>query len=325
MARALRIKYKNALYHITSRGNERRNIFENDHDRDFFIKILIESLNTYHVLLYSYVLMSNHFHFLLETPLANISEFMRQFSITYTSYYNQKYKRVGHLFQGRYKSILVQKDNYLHILSRYIHLNPVRTEKIKNITLKEKGRYLRQYKWSSLKGYINKTNIQSFIDYKTVLLEYGGDNPKGRHNYWQALQSDLSKKLVIKNQIIGKSILGSEQFIQEIKEKYLAKKEKEIPSVKKIHNYCTKDRVIKITCREIGKTWEQINITPDSNRQILMKMLYCYAGLNNREIGELMALDYTTVSLGRKRLRERCLKDTELRDLVRKIEEGCQG
>jgi len=74
MTRALRIKYKNALYHITSRGNERRNIFENDHDRDFFIKTLKESLNTYQVILYSYVLMSNHFHFLLETPLSNISE-----------------------------------------------------------------------------------------------------------------------------------------------------------------------------------------------------------------------------------------------------------
>ena len=113
MSRALRIKYKNALYYITSRGNERKNIFKNDHDRDFFVKTLQESLSTYQVILYSYVFMSNHFHFLLETPLANISEFMRQFNITYTSYYNRKYKRVGYLFQGRYKSILVQKDNYL--------------------------------------------------------------------------------------------------------------------------------------------------------------------------------------------------------------------
>lgn len=325
MARALRIKYKYALYHITSRGNERRNIFENNHDRDFFIKTLKESLNTYHVILYSYVLMSNHFHFLLETPLTNISEFMRQFNITYTAYYNRKYKRVGHLFQGRYKSILVQKDNYLHILSRYIHLNPVRLEKIKNIPLKDKEKYLRQFKRSSLKGYIDKDHTQTFVDYKTILLEYGGDNQKGRHTYWLALQSDLSSKLEIKKQIIRHSILGNEQFIKEIKEKHLLKKEKEIPSVKKIHSYCTKDKVIEIACREIGKTWEQIKSTPDSHRQILMEMLYRYTGLNNREIGELMALDYSTVSVGRRRLREKCLNDTELRDLVRRIEEGCQG
>ncbi len=85
MARALRIKYKGALYHITSRGNEKRNIFENDYDREFFIQALKESLNIYNIILYSYVLMYNHFHFLLETPLANLSEFMRQFNITYTS------------------------------------------------------------------------------------------------------------------------------------------------------------------------------------------------------------------------------------------------
>ena len=324
MARALRIKYKNALYHITSRGNERKNIFENDHDRDFFLKTLKESLNTYHVILYSYVLMSNHFHLLLETPLANLSEFMRQFNITYTSYYNRKYNRVGHLYQGRYKSILVQKDNYLNILSRYIHLNPVRVVKMENIPLKEKEKYLRQFKWSSLKGYINKNNTQSFVDYQTILSAYGGDNQKERNNYWQALQSDLSSKLEIKKQIIGNSILGNEQFIQEIKEKYLMKREKEIPSVKKIHSYCTKDKVIEIVCREIGKAWEQIKSTPDSHRQILMEMLYRYTGLNNREIGELIGLDYSTVSVGRRRLRGKLFNDSNLRDLVRRIEEGCQ-
>jgi len=324
MARALRIKYKNALYHITSRGNERRNIFADDPDRDFFLKTLKESLNTYNVILYSYVLMSNHFHLLLETPLANLSEFMRQFNITYTSYYNRKYNRVGHLYQGRYKSILVQKDNYLHILSRYIHLNPVRVVKMENVPLSEKEKYLRHFKWSSLKGYINKNNPQSFVDYQTILLEYGGDNPKGRNNYWQALQSDISSKLEIKKQIIGNSILGNKQFVQEIEEKYLLKKEKEIPSVRKIHSYCTKDKVIEIACREIGKTWEQLKSTPNSHRQILMEMLYRYTGLNNREIGELMALDYSTVSVGRRRLRGKLFNDSELRDLVRRIEEGCQ-
>jgi len=324
MARALRIKYKNALYHITSRGNERRNIFADDPDRDFFLQTLKESLNTYNVILYSYVLMSNHFHLLLETPLANLSEFMRQFNITYTSYYNRKYNRVGHLYQGRYKSILVQKDNYLHILSRYIHLNPVRVVKMENVPLSEKEKYLRHFKWSSLKGYINNNNPQSFVDYQTILLEYGGDNPKGRNNYWQALQSDLSSKLEIKKQIIGNSILGNKQFVQEIEEKYLLKKEKEIPSVRKIHSYCTKDKVIEIACREIGKTWEQLKSTPNSHRQILMEMLYRYTGLNNREIGELMALDYSTVSVGRRRLRGKLFNDSELRDLVRRIEEGCQ-
>ena len=109
----------------------------------------------------------------IETPLVNLSEFMRQFNITYTSYYNRRYHRVGHLYQGRYKSILIQKENYLTILSRYIHLNPVRVGKMQNISTSEKEKYLKQFKWSSLKGYLNEDNINSFVDYKTVLAEYG--------------------------------------------------------------------------------------------------------------------------------------------------------
>ena len=324
MARALRIKYKGALYHITSRGNERRNIFENDYDRKFFIQTLKESLNIYNVILYSYVLMSNHFHFLLETPLANLSEFMRQFNITYTSYYNRRYNRVGHLYQGRYKSILIQKESYLNILSRYIHLNPVRVGKMKNASTSEKKKYLRQFKWSSLKGYLDKENIEPFVDYKTVLAEYGGDNQKGRDIYWQTLQSDLSQKFEIKGEIVGDSILGNDSFIKKVKEEYLKKNEKEIPSLRKIHSYCSKDKVIEIVCREIGKEFDYIKSHKGANRQILMEMLYCYAGLKGREIGKIMGLDYSTVSVGRKRLRGKMLNDINLQDSVRKIKIACQ-
>ncbi|MBU4511174.1 transposase [bacterium] len=321
MARALRIKYKGALYHITSRGNERRNIFENDYDRYFFIKTLKESLNIYNVILYSYVLMSNHFHFLLETSLANLSEFMRQFNITYTSYYNRRYNRVGHLYQGRYKSILIQKESYLNILSRYIHLNPVRVERMQNTSISEKEKYLRQFKWSSLKGYLNKDNTESFVDYKTVLAEYGGDNQRGHDIYWQTLQSDLSQKFEIKKKIVGDSILGDDNFIKEIKEKYLKKNEKEIPSLRKINSYCSKDRVIEIVCKEIGKDLDYVKSHKDINRQILMEMLYCHAGLKGCEIGELMGLDYSTVSVGRKRLRGRMLSNASLQNLVERIKD----
>lgn len=323
MARALRIKYKDALYHITSRGNERRNIFENDYDREFFIQILKDSLNIYNVILYSYVLMPNHFHFLLETPLVNLSEFMRQFNITYTSYYNRRYNRVGHLYQGRYKSILVQKESYLNILSRYIHLNPVRVEKMKDTSISEKEKYLRQFKWSSLKGYLNKDNIESFVDYKTVLAEYdGGDNQKGRDIYWQTLQSDLSTKFEIKKKIIGDSILGNDSFIKKVKEEHLKKNEKEIPSLRKISSYCSEDKVIEIVCKGIGKDLDYIKIHQGTNRQILMEMLYCHAGLKGCEIGELLGLDYSTVSVGRKRLRKKMLNNTYLRDLVKRIKDS---
>jgi len=257
----------------------------------------------------------------IETPLANLSEFMRQFNITYTSYYNRRYNRVGHLYQGRYKSILIQKENYLTVLSRYIHLNPIRVEKMQDNSTSEKEKYLRQFKWSSLKGYLNKDDIESFVDYKTVLAEYGGDNQKGRRIYWQTLQSDLSQKLEIKGKVVGDTILGSDSFVKKVKEEHLKKNEKEIPFLRKINSYCSKDRVIEIVCKEIGEDLDYVKSHKGANRQILMEMLYCYVELKGCEIGELMGLDYSTVSVGRKRLRGKTLSNTSLQNLVERIKD----
>ena len=113
MARALRIFYPNAVYHVTCRGNDRKNIFRDDRDRRLFLEKLKTSMEIYGVKVQAYVLMSNHFHLIVETPKANLSDFMRHFNIAYTGAYNRRHKRVGHLYQGRYKAILVDKDSYL--------------------------------------------------------------------------------------------------------------------------------------------------------------------------------------------------------------------
>ena len=123
MARQLRIEYPDALYHVTCRGNEKRLIFRSDKDREKFLEILQRSLEIYNIKVYSYVLMRNHFHVLIKTPLGNLSHFMRHFNITYTSYFNRRYKRSGHLYQGRFKGLLIDSDEYFSMVSRYIHLN----------------------------------------------------------------------------------------------------------------------------------------------------------------------------------------------------------
>ena len=172
MARPLRIEYPGAVYHVTGRGNERKAIFGDPLDRKTFLEILIQSQNIYSVRIFAYVLMDNHFHFLVETPLGNLGQFMRRFTITYTSYFNRSHNRVGHLFQGRYKSILVDKESYLSELSRYIHLNPIRTKAMKNKTSEEQWRYLINYPWSSLKGYLSPSKKKAFVDYSMVLWQY---------------------------------------------------------------------------------------------------------------------------------------------------------
>ena len=126
MARPLRIQYRDAYYHVTCRGNDRRSIYRDDSDRELFLEKLKGSLEIYGVALHAYVLMGNHFHLLVQTPKANLSEFMRHFNIAYTGAYNRRHKRVGHLYQGRYHNVVVNGEDQFLMLCRYVESNALR-------------------------------------------------------------------------------------------------------------------------------------------------------------------------------------------------------
>jgi putative transposase len=267
--------------------------------------------------------MDNHFHLLLETPLGNLSEFMRWFNITYTSHYNRRYKRFGHLYQGRFKSILVEKESYLHVLSRYIHLNPVQTKQKEKISLTEKKKYLKNYKWSSLLGYVCNTKKNTFIDYSQILEEYGGENKRGMKTYWEAICDDLSTPIDVKERVIGGTILGSEKFINWAKEKFLKEStdKREVPSIRRLLKYNTKEKIIKAICKEFGKSFEEIKNEKGIIRHTAMEILYRLGGLKGVEIGKMMGVDYSTVSQGRKRLREKLKTDKNLSEVIERVEE----
>ena len=322
MARPLRIQYPGAVYHVTCRGNERKSIYKDDKDRKTFLEILAASSKIYNIKIYSYVLMSNHFHLLVETPLGNLSEFMRHINITYTRTYNVRHKRAGNLYQGRYKSILVDKASYLSMLSRYIHLNPVKTKSMKGRTENEKKQYLKKYKWSSLAGYTDERKVLGFVDYTFILDEYGGDNNNGRTAYRDRIYNEISINHDIKEKIIGQSILGTDKFIEIVSEKYLSAStdKRESPSLKELQRYQAEEKIIKVIEKETGVKIDAIKKQRGSLRQIVMDVLYRYGGLKGVEIGALLGVDYSTVSQGRGRLREKLRKDHELRSLLNKIE-----
>lgn len=321
MARPLRIQYPNAVYYVTCRGNERQAIFRDDADRKRFLQILIQSHNIYTVKIYSYVLMSNHFHLLVETPLGNLAEFMRKFNITYTSYFNRRHNRVGHLYQGRYKSILVDKNEYLSVLSRYIHLNPVRIKSMEKVTVKDRIKHLIRYPWSSLRGFINNRKKEWYIDYAMVLGEYGGDTDKARKEYKKRIYEEISKGIEIKESIIGQSILGGEAFIAWVKEKYIEEaKDRERPSVRDIHQYRTKNEILQAVRQETGKDLDAIRAEKGELRQMVMELLYRTGGMKGPEIGKLFGIDYGSVSQERKRLREKLPNNRKLRALMSRIE-----
>lgn len=324
MARPLRIQYDGAVYHVTCRGNERREIFKDDSDRKRFLQILLKSLASYTVKLYSYVLMSNHFHLLLETPTGNLGEFMRHFNITYTGYYNRRHNRSGHLYQGRYKSILVDKDTYLSVLSRYIHLNPVRIKSMERMPNEEKLQYLMQYQWSSLPGFLNRRKKEWYIYYDMVLAEYGGDTDKARRGYRKRIAAELAEGIEIKESILGQSILGGEAFVDWVTDKYLkGEKDRERPSIKELHRHRSKDDILKAITKETGKSLDDIKRGKGLLRQITMELLYRIGAVKGAEIGRLMDVGYTSVSQERRRLHESMNRDKKIQSLMNRLESKC--
>jgi REP element-mobilizing transposase RayT len=130
MSRPLRIEFAGALYHVTSRGDGREAIFLDDEDRYLFLGIFLEIIRDFNWAVHAYCLMDNHYHLIIETPDGNLSKGMRQLNGVYTQRFNRRHERVGHVFQGRYKAILVEKDSYLMELARYVVLNPVRARMV---------------------------------------------------------------------------------------------------------------------------------------------------------------------------------------------------
>src|SRR5207247_381934 len=143
MARPLRLSYPGALYHVTARGNARQAIYTDDADRQMFLLVLEDVETRYHWLCHAYCLMDNHYHLLLETPQGNLSAGMRQVNGVYTQRFNRRHGRVGHIFQGRFKAILVERESYLLELCRYLVLNPVRAGIV---------RQPERYRWSSYRA-----------------------------------------------------------------------------------------------------------------------------------------------------------------------------
>jgi hypothetical protein len=265
--------------------------------------------------------MSNHFHLLMETPKGNLAEFMRQFNITYTGYYNRRHNRVGHLYQGRYKSILVDKNEYLSVLSRYIHLNPIKIEAMEKVPEKGRIKRLVRYPWSSLPGFLSRQKKEWYVDYAMVLGEYGGDTEKARKEYKKRIFAEITDESGVKDSIIGQSILGGDAFIAWAKDNYLeGMKDRERPSVGEIFRHHTKAEVFSAVKRETGKEIEAVRDEKGDLRRIVMELLYRAGGLKGPEIGRIFEIDYGTVSQERKRLHEKLQTDQRIRTLMSRIE-----
>src|SRR5437870_13886058 len=195
MARPLRLEFEGALYHLTGRGNRRERIFGDEKDWARFLEMLEGSLGRFRVLLHAFVLMGNHYHLLAQTELPNLGRWMHWLVTSYTVYFNRRHKLVGHLFQGRYKSIVVEAEGYLLPLSRYIHLNPVRGRVIGKGTPAERRKRLRGWSWSSYPAYSGLAKAQPWLSQERVLGYMGGRLAERRLSYRRFVEEGLLREI----------------------------------------------------------------------------------------------------------------------------------
>jgi REP element-mobilizing transposase RayT len=317
MGRPLRIEYAGGLYHISSRGNERRKIFLDDGDRKKFLTILEDYHGRYGILIHSYVLMDNHYHLILETPKGKLLKVMHGLNGGYTGYFNRKYRRSGHLFQGRYKGIIIDKDSYLIPLSRYVHLNPVRAEVVERPE---------QYRWSSYSGYIGRGKEFEWVEYSWILSQFGRGRRGARRKYREYTEEGLRKGVESPlKSLCSQVILGGEEFIKRIRGMLTGKAlSHEIVERKRLIEYPLLDEVIRRVA-EVFKIDEGVirgkGSRANTARKAALYLAQRYTGLDNKAIGDLFGgIHYSAVSKASGRLREEMISDKGLSKLIDEID-----
>ena len=246
MTRPLRIEYPGAFYHILNRGNAGTKIFIDDRDRKKFLSYFRKMASRFAVKIHTYCLMDTHYHLILETLKANLSQSVGWLNLSYAMYFNTKHKRKGHLFQGRFKSILVQADEYIQELSRYIHLNPVRARLVDRPG---------DYKWSSYNSFIGRRITPDWLETGFILRLFDPNEKKARQYYKRFVeQVDQSAIEDPHCKLIAGIVLGGSEFADWIRDNFLDSNQEieEIPQVKWLRAQPTIDVIAKKTAAEFG-------------------------------------------------------------------------
>lgn len=271
MSRPLRIEFAHGLYHVTSRGDGREDIYLSDSDRELFLEVLSETLDRFNWVIHAYCLMDNHYHLLLETPDGNLSKGMRQLNGVYTQRFNRKHGRVGHVFQGRYKAIIVQKESYLLELARYIVLNPVRAEMVRSA---------KDWPWSSYRATSDQTDSPPWLTTTSILSAFGQRRAQAVEAYRFFVAAGKNQPppwANLRNQIY----LGTDTFVEKMRRKLDADQDlSEIPSAQR--------RKLPKALAYYARKYQ--------NRDEAIAQAYASGGYGMKDIGEHFGLHYSRVS-----------------------------
>jgi REP element-mobilizing transposase RayT len=246
MARPLRIQYPGAFYHVMHRGNAGSDLFKSEKDREKLLQYFGQAVERYAIKVHTYCLMTNHYHLLIETPHANLSQAIKWINVSYAAYFNRKRRRSGHLFQGRFKAILIDADEYLKHLSRYIHLNPVRAGMVA---------HCKDYAWSSYPVFAGYSKLPEWLETNWLWSLFGKDPHKAKKGYRDFVESVQNQEIDDPSKdIVSGVILGGAEFINWVKQEILVKKSesKEIPQLRGLKSRLAAEDLISVICAEFA-------------------------------------------------------------------------
>ncbi|MCF6147599.1 MAG: hypothetical protein E3K37_02965 [Candidatus Kuenenia sp.] len=314
MARQARIEFEGAFYHVMNRGNHRENIFLDTHDREKFYEIVGNIESRYGIIVYVFVLMSNHYHILLETPHANLSRAIQRLNGDYALYFSRRHKRPGHLFQGRYKAMLVEKETYLLELSRYIHLNPFRAGLARNPE---------EYKWSSLPAYATgKAHFPFTLHWEWIASRFGKKKDSATGKYLEFIREGIRDGSNPGLKAAGKWILGSDDWIKTVLKRWGNFSSRELSGVKPLRKHILVETLEEHVCNEFEIKRETLEMPMYNNvaRQAMMFLAVNHGGMTLKEVSQRYgARSYYSVSKAVSRFRQRVAKDHTLHKRFRKI------
>jgi REP element-mobilizing transposase RayT len=314
MARPLRIEYAGAFYHVINRGHRQEPIVLDDRDRQRFLYDLERMAGQFHVLIHSYCLMTNHYHMILETPDGNLSRAVQWLNVSYATYYNRRHQCAGHLFQGRFKAILVDAGSYLEALSRYIHLNPVHAGLASRAW---------EYPWSSCRHFVQSGKVPAWLEVNRILAGFGRTGTIARRRYAAYLLEPEATNPC--DDAVGGSLLGSKSFIQWVKDTFLSarRRDQEIPDLKRLTPRPPVEAIVRAVAERLRVSPEQIlrrGRKRNRARDITIYLSRELSGLSCQELGRRFGgLSGAAITMRHKLVLRQMAKDRRLTEDISQV------
>jgi REP element-mobilizing transposase RayT len=313
MARPLRVAFAGGLYHVTARGNERKTIARDDTDRACFVDTVAAMVKHSRVRCHAWVLMGNHYHLILETPTPNLSLALRHLNGVYTQRFNRRHRRVGHLFQGRFKAILVEREAYLLELCRYVVLNPVRANMVQDPAA---------YSWSSYRATAGLAEVPGWLTVDWVLEQFGQKKGAAQARYRQFVMEGIRQPSAPWEQVVGQIYLGSEAFVRRAQRASERMADPEIPQQQRQPMWHSPEEVLErvASCYRVAlsdlvtPTWR-----PSEARQVALYGLRWWAGDGLTAIARRMGVSYSAVSRRVTAVAQRLREDPQFRRRAERV------